>query len=325
MVSRRTRVSRLPRAARSLVAVVTLGIVCLVAGCSDAADEDEAIRIAMTKSVPALGVWVAQVQGYFEDHEVAVETEEISTTVAAQVPSLLGRQYDIAQMTPPDLIQSAEGGIDVVTVSAGYLNQPGDDGVLIVASKESGISSAQDLVGKRIAAPSLNGNVNIASMYWLASEGVDPKDVEVVAAGVPNMPDLLDAGQVDAAEGVIPFGGLMASQGVEVAAPVDALGDRVQMSFWASDRAWAEANSPAIERFRAALDDASQWIQENPDDAVDLLLANTDVPDEYEQFIKIPEFSTEITAEDLEVWNNAMNTVTGFTTDIPMEQLVAGN
>lgn len=311
------------RTSISLLAVGALISACF--GGSDTPSSDGGpVRVAMTKSIPALGVWVAQEQGYFDKHKVTVETKEISTTVAAQVPSLLGKQYDIAQMTPSDMITAADGGIDVVAVSAGYVNQRGDDGVLVVARKGSGITSAKDLVGKRIAAPSINGNVNTATMYWLASAGVDVDSVKVVAAGVPNMPDLLETGQVDAVEGVIPYGGLMASQGVKIAEPVTALGDRVQMSFWGSHREWAENNREVIGRFKAALDDASAWMKEHPQDAVTLLMAKTGVDKKFEKFVKVPEFTTKLTPEDLEVWKKAMTEVRGFSTKKQMKDLVLG-
>src|SRR5690606_6482746 len=148
--------------------------------------------------------------------------------------------------------------------------------------------------------------------------------VTVVAAGGPNMPDLLETGQVDAVEGVIPYGGLMASQGVKIAEPVTALGDRVQMSFWGSHREWAENNREVIGRFKAALDDASAWMKEHPQDAVTLLMAKTGVDKKFEKFVKVPEFTTKLTPEDLEVWKKAMTEVRGFSTTKQMKDLVLG-
>lgn len=283
----------------------------------------ETIRLATTASTGALAAWVAEREGFFEDHKLDVKVDVISTTVSAQVPSLLGRQYEIASMTPPSLISAADSGIDVACISASYLLGKGEDVTIVIAHKDSGIKTAKDLAGKRLAAPSIAGNVHTATAYWLINEGVDMSSVDVVAASTPNMPDLLRAGQVDAAELTMPFVGMMLADGyVKVGDPLPAVADPVQMSFWAADRTWGEANKPVIKRFRLALDEAAEWIKSNKDKALDVLFEYAEIEDEYKKFTALPNYTTKISVADLEAWNTAMRVVTGFETSVDMASLV---
>lgn len=318
------------RVGLGLKAGALLTLAALLASCSTAGsegtegpDDVASVRLATTASTGALAAWVADREGFFADHKIKADVDVISTTVSAQVPSLLGRQYDVAAMTPPSLISAAEGGIDVVCVSASYTLETDDDVTIVIAAADSGIKSAADLAGKRLAAPSIAGNVHTATAYWLIEEGVDLDSVDVVAASTPNMPDLLRTGQVDAAELTMPYVGMMLSEGyTKVGDPLPAVADPVQMSFWASTREWGEGNQDVIGRLRAALNDAEEWMSQNEEAALDVLFEYTKIDEEYRPHTELPTYTTDITAEDLQAWKNAMNVVTGFETDIDMASLV---
>jgi NitT/TauT family transport system substrate-binding protein len=263
--------------------------------------------------------------GFFKDAGLNASLEVIGTTVSEQVPQLLGRQFDIASMTPPALITSASVGLGTGVVAASYKIGKDDEITLVVASPDSGIKTPEDLVGKRLAAPSIAGNVNTGTMYWLTTLGIDPKSVDVVAASTPNMPDLLRSGQIDAAELTMPYVGMMMGEGYTVVGnPLPAVSDPVQMSAWCANVEWANNNPEAIKRFRQALQTTVDWIAENPEKAIDILFEKTKVPAEYKPFMNLPDYDIAITAADLDAWINAMNVVSGFTSELPTEQMVVG-
>ncbi len=279
----------------------------------------------MTSSAGNLAPWVADEMGFFKDAGLNATLEVIGTTVSEQVPQLLGRQFDIASMTPPALITSASVGLGTGVVAASYKISKDDEITLVIASPDSGIKTPEDLVGKRLAAPSIAGNVNTGTMYWLTTLGIDPKSVDVVAASTPNMPDLLRSGQIDAAELTMPYVGMMMGEGYTVVGnPLPAVNDPVQMSAWCANVEWANNNPEAIKRFRQALQTTVDWIAANPEKAIDILFEKTKVPVEYKPFMNLPDYDIAITAADLDAWINAMNVVSGFTSELPTEQMVVG-
>lgn len=315
--------SALGHTLRGLVLAMCLTLAVVGCGGQSGDEERTKIRLVSTGSVMTLPVWVAQEQGYFEANGVDVEDEIITTKVGAQVPSLLGRQYDLGQVTGPVLISSAESGVDIVAASGGATSSAGDENTLLIVKSDSGIDSPQDLEGKRMAAPSVSGNVNTGTMYWLKSKGVDTDSVEVVAAASPNMPDLLTTGKVDAAQVSMPFAGRLLGSGYKSLKDVGlTLGDPTLMITWASDRTWAEENEQAVVGFRNAIDQASDWIDANNGGAIELLMEKTDVPDEYKPYTNLATYSSKIEVSELENWYKAMNEVNGFKTDVDLETLI---
>src|SRR5258708_11050686 len=75
------------------------------------------------------------------------------------------------------------------------------------------IKSIADLKGKTIGAPTLTGNINLATKAWLRASGVDPASVRFVQVPTPNMIDQLGAGLIDAAELIAPFDTLAMAKG----------------------------------------------------------------------------------------------------------------
>lgn len=320
---------------RSLVAA-PLGLALVLTGCSgqqaavnssgsptDGAVQQVTIRLASTSTITALPIWVAEEQGIFAKNNLTVKHDIITGAQLGQLPSLFDKQYDIGQLTPTVLISAATKGLDVTGVSADYRSTEKDPGVLMIADPKSGITEIKDLVGKRIATPSIAGNVNTGTMYWLQKNGVDPKSVTIVVATPGAMPDLLRAGKIDAAMMLMPFSGEMIGEGyVNLGNTMSALGDNVMMAFWGSSSKWAKNNVSAVKRFKTSIDEAATWMKANPEKAIALQMAKTNMPATFKQYVQIPPYSSDLTGADLEPWLTAMTSVLGFKTTLKMDDLV---
>ena len=140
----------------------------------------------------------------------------MSTLSAAQnlsvLPGTVGRQFDFAPSTAPDLLKAAGSGLDVVAVAASVFETEDNPSTLLMVSKESGIASAKDLVGKLVATPTIGGVIHVSVLYWLKKNGVDPSSVRAVEVPFPAMADQLKAKRVDAVETVEPFAGSAAQR-----------------------------------------------------------------------------------------------------------------
>lgn len=311
-------------ASAASIALVLLGSAACGSS-DDGSDENsdglETIRVISSGSSVSLGFWVAEEQGYFEEQGLNIETTDVSTKAAGNIPSLLGKQYDIGQVNGVVLLAATGNGIDIVAVSGAAQTTTGDNTVLI--GKKSGVDKPEDLVGKRIGVPSVAGSINVGTMYWLDSLGVDTDKIEVVAASPGDMPDLLKSGRVDALEALQPYSGMLIEEGFkEIANVGNTAGDPTIMGVWAASKSWAKDNGTAVKKLRAALDQASEWIKANEDQAIDLVIKKTGVDPQYKKYMTLISYDTDVKKEQLEEWKKAMEVVSGFDKKVDVDSII---
>lgn len=296
---------------------------------SDAPDAktDEGIvtvRIAHTASAAHLPVAVADAKGFFKKHGIKAELTQLGTAAFAQAPSLVGRQYDIAFGTEPVFLTAARSGIDIKIVGGSFLEKSSIEDTLLLASPESGIKSLTDLKGKRVGAPSMSGNLNLSTQAAIKKAGVDLDDVKFVQVDTANMPDSLKAGRIDAAEVTSPVSGALVGQGyVKLTYPPAAVGDPVNQALWMAQAKWADDHESVVEAYVAALDDAIAWIEDNPEDALALLIERAKVPPQYESSLVMPAYSATYSPENLKKWADTITYVNGEKFDVDFEKLIA--
>lgn len=285
----------------------------------------ESIRVAFPAAAADLNVWVADREGFFEENGIDAELTVIPSPQVSKVPQTLGKQYDIALMNAPTHINAVSSGLSIAAVSGGYALESGMYNQQMITAADSGIESISDLEGKRIVVPTIAGNVNLAAMYWLQQNGVNPKSVELVEAANPDQLDLIKAGRVDAGEMQSPFIGKALEEGLVPVEDGDfmmSIGDRPTGSYWVADRGWAEENSDIVDAWQASLDEANAWIEENPEEATAVLAEETGVAEEMSEYITLPLYTTELTVDDLQLWLDAMISVNGFDKEIDLNDLL---
>ncbi len=84
-----------------------------------------------------------------------------------------------------------------------------EGGAALVVREGSGIVSAADFRGRRLATPQLGNTQDVAARVWLARQGFHPTlaggDVTIWTTANPDLPALFQAGRVDAAWTVEPW------------------------------------------------------------------------------------------------------------------------
>ena len=279
------------------------------------------IRAAYIPVVTWAPAWVAKEKGFFEKRGL-----DVKLTVAQNLsilPGTLGRQFDFAPSTAPDLLKSVASGLDVVAVAAAVFETQSNQTTQLMVGKDSGVTSAKDLGGKLIATPTIGGVIHISVLYWLQKNGVDISNVRAVEVPFPNMADQLKAGRVDAVEVVEPFvGALKAGGAVSLTAPLLSAGDEVLFPFWIASGEWARANKPVLAAWRASLDEAMAFIKANPEEARKIVGQYTKLPEAIVNATPFPDYRTAITAKDIEVWKDVMKAVGQFNGEADSSKLV---
>ncbi len=181
-----------------LIAALTLG----VAGCRVAAPSTASPN-AMTKVRLPMGYianvqfapyYVAVERGYFKQEGIEVEfdykfeTDGVKLVAAGELP--------FAVVSGEQVVLARAQGLPVKYIAQWYHQFP----VAVIALASSGISTPQDLKGKRVGLPGFFGATYVGWRAFLKANGLSESDVTVVEIGFTQVA-ALQQGSVDAVVG----------------------------------------------------------------------------------------------------------------------------
>jgi NitT/TauT family transport system substrate-binding protein len=249
------------------IAVAGLVLIAGVAATAPSQAQTATINVAIQPAVTALPMVVADKKGLFAKRNIEVKWR-VSQVPISDTINTLGRQFDITMGTQPALIAAAGSGVPVVAITGGGLDTPAVPTCNIVARADRGITTFKQLAGKTVGSLTLTGNIHFALLDVLQKQGVDLDGIQWVVGTIPQLPDLLKAGRVDAIEEIEPFAGIaIAAGGVALGDPFRSIGDRAFVGYWLAHRDWANKNQDVVLRYTEAMKEAADWVAANPDEA----------------------------------------------------------
>lgn len=261
----------------------------LMAGCSSPA-EINIIRVAVLPVLDALPIHVAQAQGYFE--EQGLEVEIISVSSAPERDALMqSRQVEaiLNEVVSTIFYNQAETRV----VSVRFLRAASPDYPLfrILAAKDSGISSVEDLKGVEIGI-SEGTVIQYTTERILQNAGLT--DQEIIGIAVPRIPDriaLLVSGELAAANLPDPAASAAILQG---AVPVidDTTIPSISHSVLTFDAEVLSENPETIKRFLLAIEKAVEDINSDKDSWTDLMIELGLLPPVLVGSYSLPDFPT---------------------------------
>ena len=268
----------------------------LVALASSAAQAQTKIRLGFTPSNEFAGAYLAKEQGFFAKRGLDVEMQLVPLN-SSFPPALASGSMEIGGATPPLVLQANDGGLDLVIVAGGGVNDPTIPSVGVIARNEAGIKDAQGFVGKIVGAPGLNATLHILFRRWLMERGVDYKKVRFVETAFPQMAELLKSGTVDAVLVPEPFFSriIEAKAGYMVASYVNELGYGIASVFYAATRQWTNANAKAAKAVQDAIAEAEQFSVGHPDETRAAIGVYIKLPPPVLATIKLPKLQAKVT------------------------------
>jgi NitT/TauT family transport system substrate-binding protein len=318
-------------ASTRLAAAVAAGVVAIsLAGCGAGANtgasgggDPRTLRIAHNSNAAALPVQVAQAKGIFAKHNIKVTLSRVENL--GTLPGTVGKSFDIALSVPTTLITAAQQGIPVTQVAGSTLDVQDNPTAYLIGSRGKGVTSPKDLAGKTLGVLVETGTTHVATKAWLKHEGVDLSKVKIVQVDGPAQADQLASGRIDAVETVMPFASSILRNGdaVDLGDPYLKLAPELSAILWIAQRDYAAQNPEVIKDFRAALDEAQQYIAGNDQEARKVLKDYTGLPDTVITDTKLPTYTSAVRTEDLKVWLDTMREVDGFKGDIDLGALAA--
>ena len=180
---------------------------------------------------------------------------------------------DVTNNLLATLIQPIANGLDVKIPLAIHTGC-----VKVLVKADSGIRTPRDLKGKKIGVASLNASTKVIPSRVLASLGLKPDgpnaDVEWLIFPSAELPLALQRGFVDAIGTGDPTASILEAEGNIRVIINNATDDNLKDEFCcvAPVRSRTVADHPeAVAKFLRALQKASKWVQENPDETARII------------------------------------------------------
>ena len=240
---------------------------------ADSADSGAThLRLIYSPSLCAAPMYIAIENGYFEDEGLDIEQVTVD---AAHVSEAIGAdQVDVGMGLIGKMLQPLENGLPIKFTTGLHtgctkLLVPGD----------SDIKSITDLKGKKIGVPGLADAATVVSKRSLSAAGIgvteQNMEVEFSVYSRNDLPQALENGAVDA----IALGDPTASIAEEqygLTALIDTATDpeykdEYCCAAFVTSKLAAE-NPAAAAAFTRAVQKASQWVQENPDETAKIIV-----------------------------------------------------
>lgn len=290
------------RAALSFLGALALAIPALSARAADTA-----IVVSYTATPEFGAVFIAKEEGFFAKRHLDVTLQLIP--VSPNVPgAVMSNSVQIGGTTPPVLLQAVDSGLDLVAVAGGGVYERKSRGVGLVARNGVTVATPQDLVGKKVGVPGFGATIHLLVRKWLMDKGVDPKRVTFVEVPIPQMPDVLKGGSVDAVATAEPFVTRIVQGQIGTAVPAfaDDLQDGFSSVLYVSTRAWATTHGAAVQAFREAIAEAIAFGNANRDKGFEDIGKYFKVPPPVLRATPWPKWEATLTDAPLRFWVDTM-------------------
>jgi NitT/TauT family transport system substrate-binding protein len=264
-------------------------------GPSGAPEELTPIIVGVAPSTLSAPLYLAEEQGFFEDHGLDVTLETI-TSGAEAVPRVLSGEMAFTMSGVAETLEARNNGVDLIMI-ADYAIGPTveERDYFGIIAKDESIRTVGDLEGKNVAVNVLSGGTVATANAGIIAEGGDPALINYVEVPSPQQVDAVANGTVDAAVALEPFVTFGLDQGMHLVLRPQVSGVAGMPSVaLISSTAYVEANPDVTAEFVAAVTEANRYANENLDAAREIS-AYTGLDADVLARINLPQWSDEPT------------------------------
>jgi len=194
---------------RSIILVLTIAL--LVPTVVSPAGEPVTFAYSQIGLLAHLPWSVALGQKYFEEQGLEPKGFNFDTG-GKSIAALIGGSADFAANALEHAIKAKVQGKDLVYVFSST-RLPGF-GLVVASSQKGEIKSVADLKGKPVGVSGIGVASHVLLDYMLKKNGVDPKDVKIIAVGLSTMPPALEGSKIVAGMAGEPFFSRLIAKGV---------------------------------------------------------------------------------------------------------------
>ena len=250
--------------------------------------ETVTLKVAILPILDVLPMVVAQQEGLFTKHNIKVEFIPVGS--APERDQLISAgQADAMVNELSSVMFLNQETIQVQAVRFARVATPEQALFRILAAKDSGIQSAQDLKGVAVGVSQAT-IIEYLTEHLLGLEGLSDEEIKVVA--VPRIPDrmsLLASGELQAAMLPEPFSTLAAQQGAVIVLD-DTRAPMQSFSLITFRKAVLDQNPQAVRGFLAAVEEATILINADPQKYAALMVEQNMVPAPLAESFQVPTY-----------------------------------
>lgn len=238
------------------------------------ADKSTIVRIGWQPTMNGARYFVATAEKLFEEQGIEVETLKFTSGPAFYAAFQSG-DIDIGFMGASPAVGALA---QELPISIFAVENYAKDSEGLVVRPDSGISKLADLKGKRIGITrGSSGDYSLHEMMEKA--GLTEDDLEIVDLSVTNLMPAFNKGAIDGAVYWEPWQGLMRKAGGRQIATDSDVG--VKMSIlWLARTEWLDQNPDATQQVLKAIDQATNTIENNPEQAAKYLASGVGVSED---------------------------------------------
>lgn len=287
---------------KKIISAMVLGML-LLSGCGNGAAQQneqeqpgesanhEALRVGLLRIDDSFPFYVAEKEGLFEKHQVNVELKNFSSG-RDQATALQGGELDVLMTDPVVAGLSIKGGSDIRIVAMALGAVPEEGRFLIVSAPDSGITTPEQLAGKKLAIS------NNTMMDYLVEQYENNLGLEKTAITTVNMPDLmlrtttlLEGKEIDAAILPDPLAAYAIMEGANVVIDDTKLGENFSQSVVAVSIDKIKENHEQVAAMLDAYNEAIALINVNPENYQAFALECANVPEALAETYPTPTFT----------------------------------
>lgn len=300
-----------------LILALAMVLIFSVTACN-AGKEDETFKYVGLKVYDP--VYVAYEKGFFEGIDVEIVDTVAGGATAVQMVS--SGDVQGALLSTMALINARASGLPVVGVAdiqSAFADAPLEQ---FFVRKDSGIESIADLKGKKIAINLVKSSFHYTWIMALENAGLTEDDVQFVNLSFDQQEAALERGDVDAIGLMQPYTkSARENENLKMLyTDVDAFGERQFCEIFVNS-VYAENNPEKAEAFVAGIVKACKWIEENQEEAKQIISKYTGIDPKYIDDYKFQE-NAMVSEEDCEYWLDFMTKVEGTPSWVTVEDVV---
>ena len=270
-------------------------------------EEATTVRVGVLSIADSLPIFAAEQEGMFEEAGLDVEVFPFKSS-SDQSKAVEAGELDIVMndMIVQSLMKKA--GTDTKVVGLAFGATPEEGRFVVAAAPNSGITSPEQLEGKRVA---ISTNT---MMEYLINQYADYYKLDTSSMELVNMPDLmlrvetLLAGKdIDAAILPDPLASFAISKGAVAVIDDTTLDENYSQSVFLATDEFSDTRKKELDTFMEVLDKSMTDINENPDKYKALLFEKAHVPEDLQDTYPMPTYTpgavpTEQEVARLEAW-----------------------
>jgi NitT/TauT family transport system substrate-binding protein len=293
---------------RSLLAAVA-AVALMTAGCggtqasSPSSDGTTKVTVGVIPIVDVAPIYLGVKQGFFSDEGLDV-TLETAQGGAAIVPAVVSGQYQFGFSNTTSLLLANSQGLPLKVVAAGVAStgEDGKDFGAVIVKADSGIKTAKDLAGKRVAVNTLK-NINTTTINNVVQEaGGDPSTISYVELPFPDIAAAVAKGDVDAGQVVEPFLTIATGQGDrQVVSNYAGTDPDLTVGMYFTSQQYVSQNAKVADGFTAAMKKSMAYAAAHPDEVRAILSTYTKIDPAVQNDLVLPKWPSEVDQDSVKL------------------------